>query len=252
MLAGIREVLVISTPRDLPFIKSLLGEGNEFGIRLQYAEQPIPNGIAQAFVIGEDFIANDPVCLVLGDNIFYGASLDRCLLESSTLKSGAEVYAYHVQDPERYGVVEFDGSGRALSIEEKPSNPKSSWAVTGLYFYDHQVSGIAKTLRPSARGEYEITDINRHYLEQDQLKVRGFGRGVAWLDTGTCESLIASSLFVQTIEQRTGLMVGCLEEIAFRKGYIGKKELKRAAMSQSKSSYGQYLLALLEGEQGPL
>lgn len=249
MLAEIREVLIISTPRDLPLIKDLLGDGSQLGMKFAYAEQPEPKGIAQAFLIAEDFLQGEPVCLVLGDNIFYGTALDKPLQDSSQLKTGAEVYAYHVQDPERYGVVEFDGKGNALSIEEKPKNPRSPWAVTGLYFYDKEVVGMAKKLKPSARGELEITDINKMYLESGKLKVRAFGRGVAWLDTGTFDSLVASSLFVQTIEHRTGLMVGCIEEIAFRKGFIDASELKKSADQQSKSSYGQYLLQLLEEER---
>lgn len=249
MLAGIREVMIISTPRDLPLIRSLFGDGSQLGMEFAYAEQPEPKGIAQALVIGEEFLAGQPVCLVLGDNIFYGADLDRLLRESSGLTQGAEVYAYHVQDPERYGVVEFDEKGRALSIEEKPAKPKSPWAVTGLYFYDGEAATIAKNLKPSARGEYEITDVNRHYLQRSGLKVKAFGRGIAWLDTGTFDSLISSSLFVQTIEQRTGLMVGCIEEIAYRKGFIGKDELKACAERQIKSGYGQYLLRTLEEEK---
>ncbi|HEY8280286.1 MAG TPA: glucose-1-phosphate thymidylyltransferase RfbA, partial [Bdellovibrionota bacterium] len=215
MLGGIREVLVISTPRDLPLIRSLLGTGEDLGLKLSYAEQPEPKGIAQAFVIGADFIGNDPVCLVLGDNIFHGMELSLLMEKSAQLKAGAEVYAYHVHDPERYGVVEFGADGRALSIEEKPKKPKSSWAVTGLYFYDNEVVKIAQNLKPSARGELEITDVNKVYLQQGKLNVRHFGRGVAWLDSGTFDSLITASQFVQTIEQRTGLMVGCPEEVAF-------------------------------------
>ena len=249
MLAGIREVLVISTPRDLPMMRELLGDGSRLGMKFSYAQQKEPNGIAEAFLIAEEFIQGEPVCLVLGDNIFYGMALDRPLLESASLVRGAEVYAYHVQDPERYGVVEFDSTGQAISIEEKPANPLSSWAVTGLYFYDSQVTEIAKKLKPSARGELEITDINKAYLESGSLKVRSFGRGAAWLDTGTFDSLLASSLFVQTIEKRTGLMVGCVEEIAYRKGYIGREDLKECAASLSKSGYGQYLLSILEEEE---
>lgn len=246
MLAGIRDILVISTPRDLPLIRSLLGTGMDLGLRFTYAEQPEPKGIAQAFVIGEEFLAGEPCCLVLGDNIFYGMELTHMLEESSNLSKGGEIYAYRVQDPERYGVVELDSEGRALSIEEKPAQPKSPYAVTGLYFYDGQVSRISRSLKPSPRGELEITDVNRHYLAQGQLRVRAFGRGVAWLDTGTFDSLLSSSQFVQTIEQRTGLMVGCVEEIAFHKGFIGREELARAAGRNAKSEYGHYLERLLK------
>jgi glucose-1-phosphate thymidylyltransferase len=249
MLSGIREVLVISTPRDLPLIRSLLGDGSRLGMKFSYAEQPEPKGIAQAFVIGEEFLEDQPSCLILGDNIFHGMSLEKQLQTSAKIKAGAEVYAYHVQDPERYGVVEFNEKGQALSIEEKPSKPKSSWAVTGLYFYDSKVSSMARKLKPSARGELEITDINRQYLERGELTVRSFGRGVAWLDSGTFDSLISSSLFVLTIEQRTGLLVGSVEEIAYRKGFIGKSELRGLASELSKSGYGQYLLNLLSEEE---
>ncbi|MGZ3650032.1 MAG: glucose-1-phosphate thymidylyltransferase RfbA [Bdellovibrionota bacterium] len=249
MLAGIKEILVISTPRDLPLIKSLLGTGEELGLRFEYAEQAKPAGIAQAFQIGEKFIGGDSVCLILGDNIFYGMELSHLVEKSAQLKSGAEVYAYHVQDPERYGVVEFSKEGKALSIEEKPKTPKSSWAVTGLYFYDNSVVKIARDLKPSARGELEITDVNRVYLEQGKLGVRCFGRGVAWLDSGTFESLITASQFVQTIEQRTGLMVGCPEEVAYARGFIGKTELRKLGEKYGKSEYGKYLLRLLEDER---
>ncbi|MGZ3692910.1 MAG: glucose-1-phosphate thymidylyltransferase RfbA [Bdellovibrionota bacterium] len=249
MLAGIREILVISTPRDLPLIRNLLGSGEDFGVKFSYAEQPKPNGIAQAFVIGADFIGKDPVCLILGDNIFHGMELTHLLEESAALKKGGEVYAYRVHDPERYGVVEFGKNGQAVSIEEKPKAPKSHWAVTGLYFYDNQVVEMAKNLKPSARGEIEITDINKMYLENGSLKVRPFGRGVAWLDTGTFDSLISSSLFVQTIEQRTGLMVGCPEEIAFHKGFINKAGLQKAVDKHSKSEYGKYLANLLQDNE---
>lgn len=250
MLAGIREILVISTPRDLPLIRNLLGSGENLGVKFSYAEQPEPKGIAQAFVIGADFIGKDPVCLILGDNIFHGMELSQLVEKSAGLKDGGEVYAYRVHDPERYGVVEFGKNGQAVSIEEKPKAPKSHWAVTGLYFYDNKVVGMAKSLKPSARGELEITDINKLYLEQGKLKVRPFGRGVAWLDTGTFDSLISSSLFVQTIEQRTGLMVGCPEEIAFHKGFIDRAGLKRAADQHSKSEYGKYLQNLLQDNEG--
>lgn len=247
MLAGIKEVLVISTPRDLPLIRSLLGNGSQFGIHLEYKEQAKPEGIAQAFIIGADFIGNSPVCLILGDNIFYGMELAREVEESSRLRSGAEVYAYRVQDPERYGVIEMDKDGQALSIEEKPGKPKSSWAVTGLYFYDNNVVDLARKLNPSPRGELEISDLNKSYLNRKELKVKKFGRGIAWLDTGTFDSLLSSSQFVQTIEHRTGLMVGCLEEIAYTKGYINRAQLLAAAEKHSKSEYGAYLNRLAEG-----
>lgn len=246
MLAGIKDVLVISTPRDLPLIRSLLGDGSRIGMKFSFKEQPEPKGIAQAFLLGEDFLAGEPACLILGDNIFHGMNLDKQMQASSQLKTGAEIYAYHVQDPERYGVVEFDKNGKALSIEEKPKKPKSQWAVTGLYFYDGKVCDYAKKLKPSARGELEITDINKIYLESGNLQVKPFGRGVAWLDTGTFDSLAASSLFVQTIEQRTGLMIGCIEEVAFRKGFIDAAGLKKCAQELSNSAYGQYLAHLAE------
>lgn len=246
MLSGIREILVISSPRDLPVIRSLLGSGDELGLRLDYAEQPRPEGIAQAFLIGEKFIGDESVSLILGDNIFYGTDLTALVEHSAALKTGAEVYAYHVQDPERYGVVEFGKDGRALSIEEKPKQPKSPWAVTGLYFYDRQVVSIAKSLKPSNRGELEITDINREYLKAGTLLVRPFGRGVAWLDSGTFDSLISASQFVQTIEQRTGLMVGSPEEIAYNKGFIDQAGLRRLGEKYGKSEYGKYLLRCAE------
>lgn len=246
MLGGIREILIISTPRDLPLIRGLLGTGEDIGVRFEYAEQAKPEGIAQAFLIGKKFIGDSPVCLILGDNIFYGQELSQLMEGSAQLKSGAEVYAYHVHDPERYGVVEFDGHGNALSIEEKPAKPRSSWAVTGLYFYDSEVVKLAENLRPSARGELEITDINRIYLEKKTLKVRPFGRGVAWLDSGTFESLITASQFVQTIEQRTGLMVGCPEEVAYAKGFITEDQVRKLGQKFGKSEYGRYLMRLPE------
>lgn len=252
MLSGIKEILIISTPRDLPLIRGLLGDGHQIGIHLSYAEQAEPKGIAQAFTIGEDFIKDQPVSLILGDNFFYGTDLEKQLRNSASLSNGAEVYAYRVKDPERYGVVEFDDRGHALSIEEKPRQPKSNWAVTGLYFYDSQVSQVAKGLKPSARGELEISDINQHYLKAGALKVHAFGRGTAWLDTGTFDSLVASSLFVQTVEQRTGLMVGCPEEVAFRKGLIDHEQLLRCAHESRNSEYGTYLKALAEEENQPL
>lgn len=248
MLAGIREILVISTPRDLPLIQSLFGDGSDLGLKLEYAVQPEPKGIAQAFVIGEKFIGKDSVCLILGDNIFYGHELGAHLAESAKLTHGAEVFAYHVQDPERYGVISFDENAKAVSLEEKPKKPKSNWAVTGLYFYDSRVVEYAKALKPSARGELEITDINLRYLNDGELKVYPFGRGVAWLDTGTYDSLLSSSQFVQTIEQRQGMMVACIEEIAFQKGFIGREQLGRLAEQYSKSEYGAYLRRLLEDD----
>lgn len=248
MLAGIRDILIISTPRDVPVIQSVLGDGKQLGINLSYKVQPKPEGIAQAFIIGEEFIGNSPVCLVLGDNIFYGHDLVPQLMESATLQNGqgAKVFAYHVRDPERYGVVEFNADGKALSIEEKPKAPKSSWAVTGLYFYDNHVVDVAKSLKPSARGELEITDVNKHYLEQSNLHVELLGRGVAWLDTGTPDSLLAAAQFVQTLEQRQGLKVACVEEIAYRKNYISAEQLASLAKSFGKNSYGDYLNLILK------
>ncbi len=246
MLAGIREVLIISTPRDLPMIRSLLGDGKQLGMRIEYAEQPKPEGIAQAFVIGENFIGRDPACLILGDNLFYGHDLVPLLRGAASIEKGAVVFGYHVQDPERYGVVEFDSDGKAISLEEKPKQPKSPWAVTGLYFYDGSVVERARQLRPSARGELEITDLNRSYLTEGDLSVKLLGRGVAWLDTGTPESLISSSMFVQTIEQRQGLKIGCLEEIAYHQGWIDRTQLRELAQAVSKSDYGQYLLRIAE------
>ncbi len=246
MLAGIREVLIISTPRDLPRIRDLCGDGSHLGMRFEYKEQPQPNGIAQAFVLGAEFLGNSPVCLILGDNVFYGHDLTDMLEDSAGLKSGARVFAYQVKDPERYGVVEFDKSFKALSIEEKPKQPRSNWAVTGLYFYDANVVDIAKNLKPSARGEYEITDVNRAYLERGQLQVQCMGRGIAWLDTGTYDSLLSSSQFVQTLEERQGLKVACIEEIAFAKGFIDAAQLKALADQAGKSEYGQYLLRVLK------
>jgi glucose-1-phosphate thymidylyltransferase len=251
MLAGIREVLIISTPRDLPRIQDLFGDGSHLGMKFTYKVQDQPNGIAQAFVLGADFIGNSPVCLILGDNIFYGADLSTMLEDSSKLKTGSRVFAYQVKDPERYGVVEFDKQFKALSIEEKPKHPKSNWAVTGLYFYDASVVSIAKNLKPSARGEYEITDVNRAYLEKGQLQVQCMGRGIAWLDTGTYDSLLSSSVFVQTLEERQGLKVACVEEIAFAKGFIDAAQLTRLADQAGKSEYGNYLRRVLRdaGEQ---
>lgn len=241
MLAGIREVLVISTPRDLPLIRDLLGDGSRFGIRLQYCEQPRPEGIAQAFILGKDFIHNESVCLILGDNLFYGHDLSPKLLEAAALKSGGKIFGYQVQDPERYGVVEFDRDGKVLSIEEKPKVPKSSWVVPGLYFYDSRVSEIVRDLRPSSRGELEITDVNRAYLQRGELTVTPLGRGVAWLDTGTYDSLLSSSVFVQTIEKRQGLKIACLEEIAYSQDWISRDRLLEIAASYPNSDYGAYL-----------
>ena len=245
MLSGIREILIISTPRDLPMIRDLLGDGSELGIRLEYAEQAKPAGIAQAFTIGAEFIGKDPVCLILGDNIFYGHDLVKATEHSANLTQGAEVYAYHVHDPERYGVVEFDKIGMAVSVEEKPKKPRSNWAITGLYFYDAEVVEIAKNLKPSARGELEITDINVAYMKKNQLKVRKMGRGVAWLDSGTYDSLIAASQFVQTIELRQGLKIACIEEIAYNKGFIGASQMEKLIETYNKSSYGAYLKRVL-------
>lgn len=245
MLAGIRDILIISTPQDTPRFEQLLGDGRDWGLNLQYAVQASPDGLAQAFIIGKDFVGHDPSALVLGDNIFYGHDLHRQLEQATSRESGATVFAYHVQDPERYGVVDFDKQGRATSLEEKPLSPKSNYAVTGLYFYDNQVLDMAANLKPSARGELEITDLNRLYLEQNQLSVEIMGRGYAWLDTGTHESLIEASNFIQTIEHRQGLKVCCPEEIAYFKGYITAEQLERLAQPLAKSAYGQYLLGLL-------
>jgi len=243
MLAGIREVLIISTPQDLPRFREVLGDGSRLGCRFDYAEQAVPNGLAQAFIIGEKFIGKDDVCLVLGDNIFYAAGFSE-LLQSCCNPEGRIVFAYHVPDPERFGVVEFDASGMAISIEEKPKQPKSSYAVPGLYFYDNSVIGIAKALKPSARGEYEITDVNREYLRLKKLSVKVLNRGTAWLDTGTFDSLLQAAQFVQIVEARQGFKIGCIEEIAWRKKYITKTELLALAQPIIKSGYGKYLLTL--------
>ena len=248
MLAGIREVLVISTPHDLPLFRELLGDGERWGIRLSYAEQPRPEGLAQAFLIGREFVGDDPVCLILGDNIFYGHGLTESLQRAAARPSGATVFGYYVKDPQRYGVVEFDAAGRAVGIEEKPARPKSSYAVTGLYFYDNRVLDIAAGLRPSSRGELEITDVNRAYLERGQLEVEIMGRGMAWLDTGTHESLLQASNFIETIEQRQGLKVACPEEIAYRAGWIGAEDLARLA-APLRNGYGDYLRDLLRQDR---
>ncbi len=246
MLAGIRDILVISTPEDLPRFQSFLGDGTRFGVNFDYMMQPRPEGIAQAFLVGEKFIGRSSCALVLGDNIFYGHDLVKCLNEARSSRRGARIFAYPVQDPERYGVVEFDSKGRALSLEEKPKVPKSRYAVTGLYFYDNQVIEIAKSLKPSARGELEITDVNKEYMRRGRLEVVVMGRGMAWLDTGTHEAMLEASLFIQTIETRQGLMVACPEEIAFRYGYITAAQLESAASQMQKNRYGTYLLQLLK------
>jgi glucose-1-phosphate thymidylyltransferase len=245
MLAGLREILIISTPQDTPRFEQLLGNGEQWGLRFTYAVQPEPGGLAQAFIIGRDFVGDDCACLILGDNIFYGHDLASQLQHAAKMTSGAAVFAYPVQDPERYGVVEFDKQGRAISLEEKPAQPKSRYAVTGLYFYDNQVLDIAAALKPSKRGELEITDVNKRYLEMNQLEVIMMSRGYAWLDTGTHESLLEAAQFIETIERRQGLKIACPEEIAYRMGYISADELRALANPMAKNSYGQYLLQLL-------
>ena len=245
MLAGIREILLISTPADIPHYQRLLGDGTQWGLKLTYAIQPSPDGLAQAFLIGESFIGDDLCTLILGDNVFYGHDFYDLLRHAGDVKNGATVFAYHVHDPERYGVVDFDTAGKALTLEEKPKKPKSNYAVTGLYFYDNEVVRLAKTLKPSARGELEITDLNRLYLEQGKLSVEIMGRGYAWLDTGTHESLLEASQFIATLEKRQGLKVACPEEIAFRQEFIDAAQLKKLAQPMAKNDYGKYLLRLL-------
>ncbi|UDF03372.1 glucose-1-phosphate thymidylyltransferase RfbA [Asticcacaulis sp. AND118] len=245
MMAGIREILIISTPHDLPLFQKLLGDGQKWGISLSYAEQPSPDGLAQAYMIGADFVGSQPSCLILGDNIYYGSNLTETLAQASQITAGASVFAYQVSDPERYGVVEFDNNFKALSVEEKPIRPKSNWAITGLYFYDHQVVDIAANLKPSARGEFEITDVNRVYLERGQLSVLPIGRGYAWLDTGTPDSLLDAAEFVRVLEKRQGMKICCPEEVAWRQGFIDAAQLETSARNLGKSEYGKYLFRVL-------
>lgn len=252
MLAGIREILIISTPHDLPMYQKLFSSGSHLGLSIEYAEQPSPDGLAQAFIIGEEFIGNDSACLILGDNIFYGYNFSKIVKEAAEVKDGAVVFGYFVNDPERYGVAEFDANGKVISLEEKPKEPKSNYAVTGLYFYSNDVISKAKNLKPSARGELEITDLNRLYLEEDRIQVKLLGRGMAWLDTGTHESLLEASNYIATIEHRQGLKVACLEEIAYGKGYISADELRKLAQPLSKNQYGQYLLKIADGLIKPI
>lgn len=248
MLAGIRDILVISTPEDLPLFRNLLGDGKQWGLQFSYAEQDQPRGLADAFRVGAEFIKNGPACLILGDNIFFGHSLPEILQRAATLKEGALIFAYPVRDPERYGVVEFDLDGRVMNIEEKPKRPRSNYAIPGIYFYDSRVVEMAANLKPSARGEIEITDLNLLYLEQEQLRVEVLGRGYAWLDAGTHESLLQASTFIQAVEDRQGMMISCPEEIAFRRGYIDRQQLRKLAERMNKNSYGQYLERLANGE----
>lgn len=246
MLAGLRDILLISTPHDLPLFRKLLGDGSEYGIHLSYAEQPSPDGLAQAFLIGEEFIAGDSCCLILGDNIFYGHGLPEFLRQGAEIREGGLVFGYQVSDPQRYGVIEFGADGRAISIEEKPAQPKSSYAVPGLYFYDSNVVRYAKSMKPSARGELEITDLNRIYMEQGKLQVVRFGRGIAWLDTGTNRSLMEAAAFIEAIEERQGVKIACLEEIAWENGWVDREHIRRSAAAMGKSRYGQYLQRLAE------
>ena len=248
MLAGIRDILVISTPRDLPSFRNLLGDGSSLGLKFSYIEQPSPDGLAQAFILGEEFIGDNPVCMILGDNIFYGVGFGDTLLKTARLKKGACVFGYYVNDPERYGVVEFDRNKKVLSIEEKPRNPRSNYAVTGLYFYDSTVVSKAKALKPSARGELEITDLNKAYLDEGSLEIKVMGRGMAWLDTGTYESLLQASNFIATLEQRQGLKASCIEEIALKRGFITKQQLLMLALPYKNSQYGKYLLKIAAEE----
>lgn len=248
MLAGINEILIISTPTDLPLYRQLLGDGSQWGIRLEYAEQPKPEGLAQAFIIGKEFINGGPACLILGDNIFYGHGFPESLKSAARQTSGATIFGYWVKDPQRYGVIEFDDDGNVLSIEEKPQKPKSHYAAVGLYFYDSQITDIAADIKPSARGELEITDVNNIYLQKNELKVEQLGRGIAWLDTGTPEAMLQAANFVQTVEQRQGLMIACPEEIAFHSGLIDAEQLMKLAKPLAKNGYGQYLMDLVEGK----
>jgi glucose-1-phosphate thymidylyltransferase len=246
MLAGIREILIISTPKDIHLFENLFGNGNQFGLQISYAPQPSPDGLAQAFIIGEKFIKDEPVCMILGDNIFYGHGFGRILNETSKLKDGAVVFGYYVNDPERYGVVQFDDMGKVISLEEKPAIPKSNYAVTGLYFYGSDVVEKAKMLKPSARGELEITDLNRLYLNENRLKIKIMGRGMAWLDTGTHETLLQASVYIQTIEERQGLKISCIEEIAFKQGFISRDQLIKLSEPLRKNQYGKYLLKIAD------